>query len=189
MKVFFTASQRGKKYFLKNYEKIYEIVKKKGYKILDDDLLSMPADSFYEKYKPGKRDLFEKFYNNELKNLRDSDINIFDCSFHSLSIGFIVEKSINLSKPTIVLYKKDFEPFFLNGITEEKFIIKEYTDSNLNEIVVKALDEALDLRDKRFNFFISPDLLNYVKAESRKQGVTMSVFLRGLILKHKNADR
>ena len=189
MKVFFTASQRGKKYFQKYYERIFEIVKKKGYNILDDDLLTIPADLFYQKYKPGKRDVFEKFYNNELKNLRDSDINIFDCSFHSLSIGFIVEKSINLNKPTIVLYKKDFVPFFLNGITEEKFIIKEYNDNNLDDVVNKAIDEALELRDKRFNFFISPELLNYIKAESHKQGVTMSVFLRGLILKHKNKDR
>jgi len=110
---------------------------------------------------------------------------VFYCSFGSLSIGFIIERSLEFNKPTIVLYYKDNLPFFLSGIKDEKVIVMKYDDDTIVQVVEKALQIASELRDKRFNFFISPELLSYLESSSKKEGVTKSLFIRNLLLEHR----
>ena len=58
MKIYFTASVRGKSKYIKNYEKIVEILKKEGHKVLADhifntnkELLQIGDDVIVEKSK------------------------------------------------------------------------------------------------------------------------------------------
>jgi len=185
MKIFFTASQRGKKTFLPYYLKIAEAIKLSKHIVLDDDLLTLKPDEFYSKFEDSDRKAFVEFYQTELEKIQKADINIFDCSFGSLSIGFIIEKSLEYNKPTIVLYYKDNVPFFLTGAQDDKLIMASYNDENITEVTQKTLETASELRDKRFNFFISPELLNYLDEATKKEGVTKSLFIRNLILQHR----
>ncbi|MCR4326804.1 MAG: hypothetical protein NUV52_04070 [Candidatus Roizmanbacteria bacterium] len=190
MKIFFTSSQRGKQFFLANYKRIQATLKNiPDVKLIEDDLLNEETEKFYEKLKLGGQKAYIDFYQQELNHLKTADINIFDCSFHSLSIGFTIQRSIDINKPTIVLYEESKTPYFLTGIEEEKFIISSYNKTNLETIVNKALKLAMDVRDKRFNFFIRPDLLNYITEVSKKDDIPISVFLRNLILEHKKKNK
>lgn len=188
MKIFFTASQRGKKLFLPYYEKIAQAIKQSRHTIVEDDLLTLKTDEFYSKFEDNDRDAFMEFYEGELEKIKNADINVFDCSFGSLSIGFIIEKSLEFNKPTVVLYYKDHLPFFLSGIKDEKVIMMEYSDDTIDQVVEKSLKIASELRDKRFNFFISPELLNYLEITSKKEGITKSLFIRSLILEHRRKN-
>lgn len=183
MKVFFTASQRGRKEYGKYYDLIASSIKELNLILLDDDILHPQPKEFYNKLEYN-HDANVKFYQTKLKNLEQSDINILEISAHSLSIGFVIEKSLELNKPTIVLYYKDFNPLLLMGNEDEKLILKSYTEKNLKKVLEEAIAIAKERRDKRFNFFISPKLLNYLEETSKKQGITKSKFIRNLILEN-----
>jgi predicted DNA binding CopG/RHH family protein len=72
----------------------------------------------------------------------------------------------------------------LTGIEDEKLIIRSYTEKNLKKILKEAIDLARQRSDKRFNFFISQKLLNYLESISKKEGINKSTFIRNLILEH-----
>mgnify|MGYP001594695924 CR=1 FL=1 len=190
MKIFFTSSQRGKEFFLENYKRIQIALEQiPESKLIEDDLLNEESGSFYKKLELGGQKAYINFYQQELNYLKTADINVFDCSFHSLSIGFTIQRSLDINKPTIVLYEENNTPYFLTGIEEEKFIISSYNKTNLEAVVNKAVKLAMDVRDKRFNFFIRPDLLNYITEVSRRDDIPISVFLRNLILEHKKKNK
>jgi len=186
MKVFFTASQGGKKSFGRYYTKILEEIKKQGFNIVKDDFFSYSPEEYYKKLELGGKKANQELFREKISSIQEADINIFDCSFHSLSIGYMVQKSLEINKPTILLFYKDNEPYFLEGAGDgqDKLITKSYNDKNIKSIVREALDLAKERRDKRFNFFINPKLLGYLEKTSKHEGMTKSTFIRNLILEH-----
>ncbi|KKR33828.1 MAG: hypothetical protein UT63_C0011G0010 [Candidatus Gottesmanbacteria bacterium GW2011_GWC2_39_8] len=189
MKVFFTASQRGKSYFDFYYKKIFKIIKSLGYELIDDEIISIPSKSFYETLEKEGKKGDKELYKTNLKNIREADINIFDCSMHSLSIGFMIDKSLELNKPTIALFLEEHDPHFLEGIEEDKLIIRSYTDTSLPKIIKESLNIARNKKDKRFNFFVTPNLLTYLEKESKKRNITKSTFIRNLIFDHMHHNK
>lgn len=185
MKVFFTASQRGKKDFGKYYQKIFEEIKKQqGCIVIKDDLLTESQSEFYRKLDEGGRKANIELFKEKMLHLHESDVNIFDCSYHSLSTGYLIEKSLVLNKPTVVLYYKNNESYLLEGADNEKLIVRSYNEKNISKIIREVISLSKERRDKRFNFFISPKLLGYLEKVSKHEGTTKSTFIRSLILEH-----
>ncbi|HLD26817.1 MAG TPA: hypothetical protein VJB63_02585 [Patescibacteria group bacterium] len=184
MKVFFTASMRGQKEFKEYYEKIYHTIEELGYTQLDDEVVKQNSSSFYDKLEKEGRNAYIELYKRNVRALHETDICIFECSVHSLSIGFVIQKSLDFNKPTIVLYYKDHLPHFLMGSDEEKLIIRSYTEHTIKKVLKETLKDARERKDKRFNFFITPKLLHYLEKISKEQGVTKSKFIRTLIFEY-----
>ena len=115
---------------------------------------------------------------------------MLECSNASLGIGYLVNKSIEFNKPTVILFRDGHTPYLLAGISDDKVILKKVKDGSVLSSLKVALEEAKQVADKRFNFFISPQLLSYLEEVSKQQGITKSTFIRGLIRdhmkKHKN---
>jgi hypothetical protein len=185
MKIFFTASQRGKKQFGQMYKKIQLYIQSQKYKLLDDDIFTEEPNQLYKASELSNHEVQVDFYHKKINTIKDADICIFEVSTHSLSIGFVIQKALEFYKPTIVLYMKGYIPHFLSGVENEKIILKEYGMETLEKQLQEALQEALGLRDKRFNFFITPNLLAYLESTSKSEGITKSTFIRNLILAHK----
>jgi predicted DNA binding CopG/RHH family protein len=183
MKVFLNASPRGAKDFGEFYQKIYDELQKLGYYHVNDEIIKLSYDEFKDQMKKG-REAQVDLYNRKIKAIKSADICIYETSFHSLETGFLVNKSIEQGKPTIVLYYKEQVPYFISGIEDEKLIVKEYNDKNVKRMVKESIDVARERRDKRFNFFISPKLLEYLERASSNEGVTKSKFIRNLITDH-----
>ncbi|EKE15384.1 MAG: hypothetical protein ACD_12C00038G0001 [uncultured bacterium] len=181
MKVFFTASMRGQKAFKKYYQKIYYEIEKLGYKHLDQEVIALNSKNYYQEIEKGGRKEQIALYKRKIQCLHEADICIFECSLHSLSIGYVIQKSLDFNKPTVVLYYKDNLPYFLMGAQEEKLIIRTYTEHNYKKILKATLKDARERKDKRFNFFISPKLLNFIEKTSKEQGITKSRLIRSLI--------
>lgn len=181
MKVFFTASMRGQKQYKHLYEKIYRTIKDLGYESIDDEIISRNSNSYYHKLEKEGRKAYIDMYKNNIRSLNEADICVFECTLHSLSIGFVIQKALESNKPVIVLYYKDNLPHFLMGIQEEKLMIKSYTEDTIKKALKETLKEARERKDKRFNFFITPKLLNYLETTTKELGVTKSKFIRSLI--------
>lgn len=185
MKIAFTASLRGKKFFDDQYKKILASIEKQGHENLSKDLLNPSQNKVYTDIQEGGRDANIAMYRKKIKDLQSADICVFECSTHSLAIGFMVQQALHFNKPTLVLYYKDNSPDFLAGVEDEKLIVKSYDETSLEKVIKEALEEAESQRDKRFNFFINPDLLNYLNKAAKKDGVTKSTFIRNLILEYR----
>ncbi len=188
MKVFFNAPFRGKKIHEEYYSKIFFVIEKLGYGHLDRSIIEDNIDTHYKKIEERGDESYQQFYDATLGHLKAADVNVFECSFPSLGLGFQIEKSLEFNKPTIVLYQKGHIPHFLAGIKDEKLIIRSVNEKNLNDVLKTSFEEAKKRADKRFNFFISPHLLSYLNKVSKDQGVTKSMFIRSLLLDHMRKD-
>ncbi|MFH0773796.1 MAG: hypothetical protein V1922_05815 [bacterium] len=185
MKIFFTASQRGKKQFGEAYKKIRSYIQDHKYILLDDDIFTEEPTQLYKALESGNHEVQVDFYHKKINTIKEADICIFEVSTHSLSVGFVIQKALEFNKPIIILYMKGYVPHFFTGVENDKMILKEYEGGSLEKKLQEALKEALDLREKRFNFFISPNLLAYLESASKHEGITKSLFIRNLILAHK----
>ncbi len=181
MKIFFTAAYQDDKPAFDRNKKIYEEIERQGYTHLFDDTVKVTYEQFVDRLQ-GKKDEYSKHSNSVIKNVQSADICVFEVSAHSLGIGFSIEKALELNKPTIVLHYEGTSPIFLSGLDDEKLILREYNDKNYKKVIKEALEIARERRDKRFNFFISPKLLEYLEKASNTEGITKSKFIRNLIV-------
>jgi hypothetical protein len=183
MKVYFSVSPKAKSEFGKVYKTIFDEISCLGYQHVSSEALHEDEDSFYEEMEKGGKNIHQTLFMEKLKHIQSSDINIFDLSAGGIGLGFNVEKSLELNKPTVVIYHNNNVPFFLSGIDDDKFILVGYTEKNVKKVIKESLEVARERRDKRFNFFISPRLLKYLEKASTDEGVTKSKFIRNLIVK------
>lgn len=187
MKVFLISTPRGSGEVRKNYKKIYDEISRLGYEHVSDFIASESIDVYYERMHEGRNE-HVKFFNDMVKSIQTADICVFETSTPSFGVGFLIQRSIDYSKPTVVLYYGKDTPYFLSGIEDEKLIIKSYDEKNYEQVLRKALEAAREKRDKRFNFFLSPKLLQYIDDASKERGITKSKLLRDMIVKHMRDD-
>jgi hypothetical protein len=181
MKVFYTATYSGKNVFGKYYQTIYDQIEALGYVHVDNEVITLNYEDYVQKMSEG-RDAQIANFNKKMDGIQNADICVVESSAHSLGNGFIVQRSLDMGKPTIVLYYKNNKPFFLSGIEDEKYIIRSYDDNNCKKVIRDALQLAREKRDKRFNFFLSPKLLNYIEEASKARSITKSKLLRDMIV-------
>ncbi|HRN69861.1 MAG TPA: hypothetical protein PLS49_01640 [Candidatus Woesebacteria bacterium] len=182
MKVFLVSTPIGETEHGQLFKKLYEEIKKLGY-IHTSNLITQTSDEFLTKMKEGKQ-AHKEFYKSMIDGINNADICVFEASTPSFGVGYLIQSSLNSSKPTIVLFYKEVRSNLLPGIDDEKLVYHTYDETNYKKIIKKSLDEAREKRDKRFNFFLSPKLLNYLEKVSNTQGVTKSKILRDLIVEH-----
>ena len=126
--------------------------------------------------------------NQTIKLIQKADVCVFESSFPCLKTGFFIAKSLDLDKPTIIFHhtNNNHVSYFLKHTPLEKLILQKYSSmDNIEKSVKTAFNKAHRLRDRRFNFFITPDLLSFLDQESRKLNMTKSMFIRWLISQYK----
>lgn len=180
MIIHFDASGRGFDRFGKYYKKIGDVIEELGHQITDNSFNVSVANEFYE----GEHKTRVGRYKDLMAKLKKSDLVVLEVSIHSLSMGFWMQKALELNKPVIALHLKDYDPSFLQGVDNDKLQLIEYEEENLEEVLRYAIDFASDQQDTRFNFFISPKHQNYLDWISQNRKLPRSVFLRRLIEKH-----
>lgn len=180
MKVSLIAPPRGQTEFGTHFKNIYKEIEKLGYTHVTDIAIA-PTEKFYEEMNKGE-EAHKEFYNTMTKAVQQADICVFETSSPSLGTGSLIDKALSFSKPTVVLYHEGQTPFFLSGSEEDKLIKRSYNEKNLKKILKECIDLARERRDKRFNFFISPKLLEYLETASNTEGITKSKFIRNLIV-------
>jgi 2'-deoxynucleoside 5'-phosphate N-hydrolase len=187
MKIYFTASSRLIGANPKLYLKMYSYLSAEG---------KMVSDKVLKWVKMGVKDISKSplkvkkiNYIDSVNSVKKADIIFMEVSGHSMSMGYLVGKALEMNKPVIVLHNKQHVPNYIKGISDQKLIISEYDEGNVETIMGKALKKASGMIDVRFNFFVNSKILNYLDWVAHKKMLPRSVFLRNLIEKEIKKDK
>ena len=186
MQIYFVASSRlvGKDKEL--YTQMYKTISSE-HKMVSDKVWKW-VKSGVENFKDDEKAKREN-YNETLKCINKADIVIMEISGHSMSMGYILSKALEINKPVIAMYKEDMEPVFIAGMDDPKLILAKYTLTNVEKTIWESIKKAKSLIDVRFNFFVSPKILTYLDWVGQKRMIPKSVFLRNLIEREMKKDR
>jgi len=184
MKIYFGTSPRIKDKYPELIGDIYGLISKLGGRHTSDWVKNVSPVEFY---KLGVKEL-DGHQKKISKAINLADICIFEVSLHSLSIGYLVNYALEHGKSVIVM-GQDLKPLTIfRSLSSDKLISFVYNKGNLEEKLKKALSEAVGKNDVRFNFFVSPKILNYLDWVAKTKRIPRSVFLRGLIEKEMRKD-
>ena len=179
MQVYFIASSRLVDKNKEAYGQMYKTIAADN-KMVSDKVLKWIKKGTID-LKKADLETKKQNYNETLKDIAKADIVVMEVSAHSMSMGYILSKTLELNKPVVALYRSDAQPIFIVGINDPKLILREYTPDNMEKVIVDSLKEAKGVIDMRFNFFVSPKILNYLDWVGQKRMIPKSVFLRNLI--------
>ena len=184
MKIYLTAPLNGGKLFDKRYELIEKVLENFGHKVFSGQVIKRNL----QKKNINKKEAV-KVYRQLYRSLKSSDIAIVEVSYPSLSVGHEISLALELNKSVIAIHLKNKSYHLLNAIPNEKLQIIHYDNKNLKRKLEKAIKNALETVDVRFNFFITPQLLSYLDWISSKKRIPRSVFIRSLIENDMNKNR
>lgn len=184
MRIYFTASLRGKKEFGENYTEIVKTLTKQGHKVFSEHILKSDMPGVSEL---SKEDAL-KNYAKIIAEIKKTDIVVAEVSTQSLSVGHELTEAMSLSKPVIVLYVGDRKPGLFFGSNYSKMQIVQYEPDKMEKALKEAVEVATKHVDVRFNFFVSPKILAYLDWVAQKRMIPRSVFLRNLIEREMKKD-
>ena len=187
MKLYFVVSSRLVDDDPKFYSRMYSFLASEG---------KMVSDKVMEWIKKGVKDISgaplrvkREKYIQSIDSVKKADVVVMEVSGHSMSMGYLISKALEMNKPVIALHDKKHIPSFIKGIDDPKLIISEYNDGDVEQVIKEALKKANSLVDVRFNFFVSPKILNYLDWIAQKRMLPRSVFLRNLIEHEMKKDK
>ncbi len=180
MKIFFTGSPRALKFpkYKSDLIEIFSSLSEHG-ENLSRLVIDANPDEFYNLNYNG----VVKHYQTTIDNLKNADVVVAEVSMQSMSMGYLINKSLELSKPTLCLHAKGKSPFFLSGIVDSNLIISEYSTSEIKVVVDDAFDYFSGNKDKRFNLMLPPKMLAFLNELSEKEGIAKAEILRTQIRK------
>lgn len=180
MKIYFVASPRLVSKEPGLFRAIHGHLAKNNV-MLSDRLLKWTDKKVVEKiYNKSQKESVD-VYRQSIELIKKADVVMMEVSSHSVSMGYLISKSLDLCKPVVAFYKKGTKILFLRGISNPKFKLVEYDKKNISALLDQSLDEAKKEIDVRFNFFVSPKILTYLDWVAQKRMIPRSVFLRNLI--------
>lgn len=172
------ASPRAVEKNPKLYETIYSNLKKNN-KVVDTFVMKWISKGFSEMSE----------YSEAVERVKKSDVVIVEVSGHSMSLGYLVGKALEMNKPVVALYEEGNKLLFLKWMKNDKLVFCPYNNKNINTVLNVALKKTEKLIDVRFNFFVSSSILNYLDWVANKKMLPRSVFLRNLIEKEMKKDK
>lgn len=184
MKVHFIGDLSGNK---DDYKKIVAIVKKHGDELVTDHSIVRTLKDV-ETETPEDAELYAKKMSQWLKQ---ADVVVVETTIPLLGSGYEIAVALQLGKPVIALYRPDGKntPHVLKGLESDKLQVIGYNDKNLDEALELALSYATEQVDTRFNFFVSPSIVNYLDWVSKKKKLPRAVYLRRLIEEDMRSDK
>lgn len=186
MKIYFTASVFQKEQYGNYYNQIVSILEGEGHQVVHEHV----TDSNMDFVNSQTAQQNQEYYKTVQKSISQADAIVAEVSFPStLNIGHEVSLALSKGKPAICLYLKGKISAFFNGIKNDRLVYKEYTPETLEKILFRNLDSLKDALDTRFNFYISPEINNYLDWIAKTKKLPRAVFLRTLLEKQMRLDK
>jgi hypothetical protein len=176
----FIGSIRGKADHALAYQKIIETLETSQHQVIHDHITQYTQ----EKLDNLSKEENVAFCNQILSDIRTADVVIAECSYQSLSMGYLLSYSIDIGKPTIVFFNANSPKpnLFPTLAQSEKFLLSTYHNvDELPKLVNAQMEEAKVRMDVRFNFFVPPKISNYLDWLTKHRTLPRSVYLRQLI--------
>jgi len=188
MKIYFVASPR---LVIKDpgfYRRIHYHLAKDNV-MLSDRLLKWTNKKAFEKiYDESNREGVSA-YKEAIDQVKKADVVMMEVSGHSVTMGYLISKSLDLCKPVVVFYKKGTKILFLKGINNPKLKLVEYDKKDIENLFDRVLEEVKKEMDVRFNFFVNTKILTYLDWVAKERMIPRSVFLRNLIEREIKKDK
>jgi hypothetical protein len=183
MKVYFTASLSGKTKYEREYSLIIDILKENGLQVVEH-ILNTSKELTKKETRPEKIKIFHTLSN----MLKSADLVVAEISYPSVNVGREIALALDSNKYVIVLHLAKISVGLLEGDSNEKLKVCPYSTKNLKDVIEQALKEIQEHTDVRFNFFISPSIVEYFDWLSKKRRIPRSVYLRNLLEKQIKED-
>jgi len=189
MKIHFFGSLTGNQMKvgdITNYQRIVSAIEDLGYEIITKHSI----DKKLEEVKHETIEQHQVYVKNMMKWMKMADIIVCEVTKPEIGTGFELAVALNMGKPIIALYTDGQDTPILAGSLSDKIQHVEYDVDNLKQTLRMSLDEAKDQADVRFNFFVSPQIVNYLDWIAKQKKMPRAVYLRRLIEKDmdKNKD-
>ena len=178
MRVFFNASLLGREEFGDNYDKVVAAIQATGHELMVPEKYKTETGKFVH----AKAREAANYHEEIEKLIKKADVAVFEVSYPSTSVGYEIAMAMQNSKPVVALHVKGAPKNpILSTLQDDRLQVIEYTLSSLNKQVKAAVDYALEQMDTRFNFFINPEIGNFLDWVSKHKKLPRAVFLRQLI--------
>jgi len=156
---------------------IQDTLTNSGHEVISQDFLSINQD-FYMKQSEDAALNAQKMLT---KMKKKADIILFEVTNQSIGIGQEISLSLTMNKPVIALYQEGSKPHILRDQGTNLLLLCSYNKENLSEVISDSVKRALSLRDTRFDFFISPEIVAHLNEVSRRSKQPKSAYVRKLI--------
>lgn len=111
-----------------------------------------------------------------------SDLAVVEGSYpSSIHVGFEMGAIAMHSKPIILLYYEGHDPVFIHDLHYGRLIKSAYTKENLHEVIDWCLAELEHTMNRRFTFYVSPEIDEYLTGIVEQDDISRSEYIRGLI--------
>jgi hypothetical protein len=182
MKVYFTASITYRNKYINEYSSIIKVIKELGHEYLEAyDVLNRKLSQVLKT----DADLQQSYYKKWQRTIAKADIAIVEASFPStVHIGFEIAHLLERGKPTIILYTKGNNPTLASEYHSQRAIKLEYSVDTLKDDLKWGLEEAEQMLNRRFTFFISPNIDAFLNKIMKQKGLSKSEYIRELIEKN-----
>jgi nucleoside 2-deoxyribosyltransferase len=178
MKVFYAASFHGKKRFQRYYDRVLEAIVKTGVDVVSPELNNyMPIlkKSENSQVKDPKMAHYEAIR----KGIKECDVVIIEVSNEDFQLGHEVTLAMQGKKPVLCLSL--FEDF-AQKIDNKYMYGSRYNEFSIDEIVEKFVRKVQkNMCTERFNLFLTPSQMEFIKEQAELNGITMSEYVRELI--------
>lgn len=179
MKVFFSASISGRDSFEENYKAIVDDLKVRGYRVQSDHVLGVDKKKLSDVSDKYRIDYYKKL----VKWISESDLIVAEVTQPSISIGHEVSLALEKGKNVIALSSTTRGPAIFLAMKSDKLQMLKYNLEDLHFVLDKAVKRARSNTDIRFNFFISPQINDYLDWTSKEKRIPRAVYLRELLEK------
>jgi hypothetical protein len=179
MKIYFTASTNQKEQYDTYYKRIVKYLQFQNYQVFER-VLSQYLPDISQITTDGIR----KWYSEQSEYVKQCDFVVVEGSYPStIQIGFEIGMILARGKPIILLHQKHKDPVFINEFHTTKIIKSEYDENNLEEVLGWGINEVKQLSNKRFTFFISPEIDKFLDIVANQKNTSKSEYIRRLIEK------
>jgi len=177
MKIYFTgAISRMSDEDKVNYGKIVTVLENLGHKVITE-VLKKSSDALKSQNEKEALSIQRKL----TKWKKQADLVVVEGSTPSFGVGQEIALTLTTNKPVIVLHKDGVKPHILRDEGGDLLLVQSYTASNMHEVIKDAIEYASERQDTRFNFFISPQIGNYLDWIAKRKKLPRAVYLRKLI--------
>jgi regulator of sigma D len=177
MKVYFLASSVQKNELEKIYSRIIKHLDANSSEVYEK-ILSQHNPATDGASSHGVKEWYKEW----TEYIKECDFAIAEVSKpSSAQIGFEIGMILSRGKPVAVLHKRDRDPVFINDLYCPKLIKSEYTEDNIEEVIDWCIDEVDAISNKRFTFYITPEIDMFLDKRSKAEKVSRSEMIRSLI--------
>lgn len=181
MKVYFTAAIYQREKLEEEYRAIIKAIQDCGHDVLTSfNIMEEKLDRVLSISKVDH----EVYFGTWSKVIKQADVAVVEVSFPStVHIGMEIGGLIERGKPVICLYQQGRNPTFVEDFHSPRLLKLEYTKDDVKEVLEWVFEEVEQLLNRRFTFFIPPEIDAYLNKMADADDTSRSEYIRNLISK------